>query len=244
MPYVINKGTHIHYEVAGEGEPLVMQHGFFSSVEDWHAYGPVDVLREVCQLVMIDGRGHGKSDKPYAPEAYGLDDRVGDITAVMDNLGLDKAHYMGYSMGGWIGFGMAKYAPARVEKLIIGGAQPYGRNFTGAREVLRSGMDAWIEEIQNWGPYTIDDLERYRKNDANALLAALGDRVDMSEVLDGMKMPCLFYAGEDDSEHDLIKGLEKEVEDGRFISFPGFNHIDAFVHGEVVVPRIIDFLFS
>jgi len=244
MPYVDHEGLRIHYQETGKGIPLVLQHGFFSSIEDWYMYGYVEKLSFLCRLIMIDARGHGKSDKPHQHEAYKLRHFASDIVAVLDHLGIEKANYLGYSMGGWIGYGLAKYAPTRLDRLIIGGAHPYGRKFSGARQILELGIDAWISEISGWGPYTPEDLERFRQNDAQALLAVLQDRTDISDILPEMTMPCLFYAGESDREYDLIKGLVNHVENASFFSLPGLNHIETLINGQVVADQILKFLTS
>jgi pimeloyl-ACP methyl ester carboxylesterase len=242
MPYINNQGVSIHYEITGEGTPLVMQHGFFSSIQDWYEFGYVENLKKVHKLIMVDARGHGASDKPHQPELYDLSNFTSDIIAVLDHLDLQKAHYFGYSMGGWIGFGMAKYTPPRLNRLIIGGAQPYGNTFSGARQILKLGIDAWVSEISEWGPYSSEDLERYRKNDAKALLAVANDRVDISNILPTMSMPCLFYAGESDWEYDLIKGSVDHVPNAKFFSLPGLSHIEAFLNGKLVSTLLIEFL--
>jgi pimeloyl-ACP methyl ester carboxylesterase len=104
--------------VEGEGPALVLQHGFSEGVIDWYESGYVEALRRDYRLILIDARGHGASDKPHDPDAYVLNRRVADVVAVLDALDIAKALYWGYSdtdvarqsMGGWIGFGMAKYA--------------------------------------------------------------------------------------------------------------------------------------
>jgi pimeloyl-ACP methyl ester carboxylesterase len=76
------------------------------------------------KVILTDARGHGRSDKPHEPAAYDLRLRAMDVATVLDHLGLPTANYFGYSMGGWIGFGLAKYAPERARSLILGGAHP------------------------------------------------------------------------------------------------------------------------
>jgi len=244
MQYVNNQGIRIHYKVTGNGVPLVMQHGFFSSVEDWYEFGYVENLSQICRLIMVDARGHGASDKLHQPEAYELRNFTSDVVAVLDDLGLEKAHFFGYSMGGWIGYGMAKYAPTRLDKLIIGGAQPYGKTFSGARQILMLGINAWISEIKKWGPYSSEDLERYRKNDAQVLIAALQDRSDMSDILPTMTMPCLLYAGDSDSQYNLIKRSANELPNAIFLTIPGLNHIESFLDSSLIAPHIVNFLTS
>jgi len=125
MPYANNQGVRIHYEVEGDGPPLMLLHGYSGNLKSWHRCGYVDPLKNDYNLILIDARGHGASDKPHDPEVYELKLLVADIAAVLDDLNISKAHFLGYSMGGRIGFGIAKYAPERFYSLIIGGAHPY-----------------------------------------------------------------------------------------------------------------------
>jgi pimeloyl-ACP methyl ester carboxylesterase len=119
MPYANSAGIQIHYEVEGTGPALVLQHGFTQCLEDWFECGYVAALRSRYRLILVDARGHGDSDKPHDEESCTLDHRVADVTTVLDVLGIERAHFWGYSMGGYIGFGMSKYAPHRVNRESI-----------------------------------------------------------------------------------------------------------------------------
>jgi pimeloyl-ACP methyl ester carboxylesterase len=100
MPYVNNKGIKIHYEVEGQGPPLVLVHGFTRSLEDWQKFGFVSELMNDYQLILIDVRGHGQSDKPDNLNAYNVMTIAEDIITIMDELNIERTHYWGYSMGG------------------------------------------------------------------------------------------------------------------------------------------------
>src|SRR5689334_1501813 len=128
MPFANNQGVRIHYDTVGQGRPLVLHHGTSGSGPDWADLGYVEALKHDHRLILIDARGHGSSDKPHDPAAYDLSLRASDVVSVQDHLGLPKADYFGYSMGGWIGFGLAKHTPDRVNSLIIGGAHPYAES--------------------------------------------------------------------------------------------------------------------
>ncbi len=65
MPYADNQGIRIHYRVEGEGPPLVLQHGFSQGMQRWYRAGYVNALKHDYQLILIDARGHGSSDKPH-----------------------------------------------------------------------------------------------------------------------------------------------------------------------------------
>ena len=206
MPYANNHSVRIHYQVEGEGPPLVLQHGFTSSLQNWYAYGYVAALRQNYQLILIDARGHGQSDKPYDPQAYALQHRVEDVLAVLDALQVDNAHYLGYSMGGRIGFGIVKYHPERFLSLMIGGMHPYESPSESANAriaLLQQGMAAYVAdaETQN-GPMAADRKARLLANDPAALIASLQaprGLAGIEQLLLDMTLPCLLYVGEADS---------------------------------------------
>src|SRR6516162_4544260 len=200
MPYVTNHGVRIHYEVEGSGAPLVLHHGVFGRGEIWQNFGYASVLKRDRRLILLDARGHGASDKPYEPSAYDLPLRVTDVTAVLDALQIDRADYWGYSMGGWIGFGMAKYAPQRCRSLILGGAHPFYENMQPFRDLMPQEPAAFAAMIDKFfGSYLTPEIRTgMLTNDLKALLALTQDRASLADVLLEMSMPCLLYVGEAD----------------------------------------------
>ena len=108
----------IRYVVEGKGEPVVLIHGFTSNAEA--TWGKViKPLAESYQVIAMDCRGHGKSDKPTDPKAYGRE--LGeDVVRLMDHLHIGKAHVAGYSMGAYIAYGVLLMHPDRVLTLTLG----------------------------------------------------------------------------------------------------------------------------
>ena len=178
MPNANNNGVSIHYHVDGQGPPLVMQHGMTQTLRSWYDSGYVDGLKQDYQLILIDARGHGRSDKPHDPAAYELVNRVNDVLAVMDECGVDKAHYMGFSLGGRIGFGIAMHAVERFHSLIIGGMSglPSLNAFDPQQQAdaLRRGMEAYVADAEaQEGPLPDDRKAVLLANDAEALAASV-----------------------------------------------------------------------
>ena len=99
MAFVDNRGVRIHYEVEGEGFPLVIQHGAFDSIETWHELGYVNALKDAHRLILVDARGHGASDKPHVTSAYSKEMQAADIVTVLDDLKIERSDYWGYSDG-------------------------------------------------------------------------------------------------------------------------------------------------
>jgi pimeloyl-ACP methyl ester carboxylesterase len=85
MPYVNNQGVRIHYEVEGQGPPLVLLPGFTRDLKTWRLYGYVTALKGDYQLILLDARGHGDSEKPHDPQAYNLELMTSDVEARAHN---------------------------------------------------------------------------------------------------------------------------------------------------------------
>jgi pimeloyl-ACP methyl ester carboxylesterase len=247
MPYASNAGIQIHYEVDGTGPALVLQHGFTQCLKDWGECGYVAALRPKYQVVLIDARGHGDSEKPHDEASYTLNCRATDITAVLDDLGIEKAHFWGYSMGGWIGFGLAKYAPQRVDRLVIGGQHPFARDQSGFRQWLREGMTGGRETLisafeKMAGPISDVYAARLRAADLQAWLASAEDRVGIEDMLGIMAMPCCLYAGEADPIFTQTKLASERIPNARFFSLPGLSHLQTFVESDRVLEPVTEFL--
>src|SRR4051794_23326298 len=92
MSYAVNDMVRIRYEIVGTGLPLVLQHGFTQSIEDWRDYGYVTALSPHFRLILTDARGHGQSDKPHVSSAYEHSNYVKDVIAVLDHAGIAGAN--------------------------------------------------------------------------------------------------------------------------------------------------------
>lgn len=249
MPYTTNEGIQIHYQTEGTGPPLVLQHWSFATHHDWYDYGYVSALKQDYTLILPDARGHGASDKPHDPEAYTLEKRVGDITAILDDLNVERAHFYGYSMGGWIGFGAGRYAPDRFCSLVIGGQHPYAQNLGELREMLqygiRGGAEAFIEMWErDIGPLTSTQKRRMKEYDFKALLSVAQDRESVESSLHLMNLPCLLIAGEKDEVCPAVHRCTPLMPNVKTVIVPGIDHFGGFMRSEVMIPLIKRFLES
>jgi pimeloyl-ACP methyl ester carboxylesterase len=94
MAIAVNSGIRIYYEIVGKGSPLVLQHGYSQEGGEWRQFGYVGPLSEKYQVILVDMRGHGQSDKPHDGESYVLRKLVGDIVAVLDAAGIERANFV------------------------------------------------------------------------------------------------------------------------------------------------------
>jgi pimeloyl-ACP methyl ester carboxylesterase len=241
MPYVQNNRVRIHYEVEGQGPPLVMVHGWNCSIGDFYEFGWVKELQDIYELILIDPRGHGYSDKPHEPAAYDRKLMVQDILAVMDALRVSQACYLGASLGGVLGFGLAKYAPQRLRALILGASDPYpsettleARRGSELWSKLTSGMKTYLEWTfpQNT-EIVVTDWFLYRRlaNDPAALLACLeaGVGVSYEELVPHNTIPCLLFVGTADTEfYPYVKQCAEEMPNTQLLEIPNREHGDLF----------------
>ena len=244
MPFARNGGVRIHYETAGTGPALVLHHGTMGSGPDWEDIGYVDALKDRHKLILIDARGHGESDKPHDPKAYDLGLRAADVVAVLDDLGLPSASFFGYSMGGWIGFGLAKHFPQRIDAFIIGGAHPYAENTQAIRDRMPTDQAAYIAIAeQTYGTLlTPERRARLLANDLVALRALTQDRDDIADVLPTMTMPSLVFCGELDPRLAQARQAASEMPNASFLGLPGCDHVGTTRRTDVIIPSVRSFL--
>jgi pimeloyl-ACP methyl ester carboxylesterase len=247
MPYAIHGSLRIHYEIEGSGPPVVLQHGYALSLKHWYALGYVDALKPRYRLILLDARGHGESEKPHEPAAYTLRLRVGDVVAVLDALRVEAAHYWGYSMGGWIGFGMAKYATDRLRSLIIGGAHPYEERLPASSRLDGSDPDAFLAALFGRLGIAVASIPpairaELLTNDFRALAAAQQDRPSLEALLPALKVPCLLYAGDVDPRCPDAGRCAQRLSHATFVPLRGLDHGTAFQQAGLVLPHATQFL--
>jgi pimeloyl-ACP methyl ester carboxylesterase len=245
MPFTQNPdGTNIHYEVIGEGPPLVLQHGLLSDLNTWKSRGYVDALQDTFQLILIDSRGHGESDKPDQSEAYELRARITDLATVLNALEINQAHYMGYSMGGWMGYGITIYMPQRFKSLVIGGFGPFRVGRTGplTEEQKQTRWETMVSAVTTNAHRTraLQEFPWAIKHCRDALDTWKGAR----QALKVGDLPLLMFAGSEEpnsSPIDMPEVLNFRP-DAEFFSVEGANHIETIEAVDVVAPRVLKFL--
>jgi pimeloyl-ACP methyl ester carboxylesterase len=118
-------GVRLHYEVQGpeNGRPIVLVHGFASDYRlNWVGTRWQEALTtDGFRVIGLDCRGHGHSDKPHDEAAYAVDVMAADVIRLLDEVEVDRAAYLGYSMGGRIGLEVLLDFPSRITRAVLGG---------------------------------------------------------------------------------------------------------------------------
>jgi pimeloyl-ACP methyl ester carboxylesterase len=210
-------GTRISYRVAGDGAPgapaVVLVHGTALTQAIWRGFGWVRELQSRHRVITLDLRGHGRSDKPYDEDAYDQALFVGDVLSVMEAVGVDKAHLVGYSLGGRVGFEIAYSHPGRLASLTtLGGSPRTGGQgifdktfFPGVTDTLvargmQAFVDRWAEQLGR--PLDPATEQALLANDPLALAAYMRkteqDPGVPAHALSTLPMPLLMVAGTED----------------------------------------------
>ncbi len=242
MPYAENEGVRIHYETDGTAgaPPVIMHHGFLADLESWRARGYVDRLRDRYRILLMDARGHGLSDKPHAPEAYDTRTRVLDVVAVLQAEGVARAHYVGYSMGGMMGFSTLIYAPQRFASLSVGGASPMrdpGRlaNATADFDAYYQGAlkrNAAVKAAFEAGKHDVAALKACRNEGAR--WGGAEQAVRLAEI------PMLLYVGTNDAPYEGAKQAQALNPRLRLLPLEGKDHAGAAEAVDQVAPAILE----
>lgn len=245
MPYASNPidRHRIWFEdVGGNGASVVMYGGFLDTVEDLRSSSLASALRGLGhRLILVDHRGLGASDKPHDPAAYGMAIRAADAVAVLDVLGIAKAHFIGLSWGGRLPFGIGQHAPGRVLSLAIVGQQPYEwpdspltravtEGIVASRTAGAAGIVGALEAF--WAVRFPDETRsRWLRNDAAAIEAAWTQAIaegPVSDSLGAWRLPCLICIGAGDSDfREQAERAADEIPGGRLLVLGEADHYRA-----------------
>ena len=207
-------GVRIAYRSTGSGPAIVLVHGTALSQVIWRGFGYVKELAADHTVITLDLRGHGRSDKPHQESAYRMEFFVADVLAVLDLLRVEHTDYLGYSLGGRVGFSVIDAAPERMRRFISAAGAAGNRLgafdrvfFPGCVEVLEAaGMDGFINSWQVYSGGPLDRATRaaFAANDAQALAAymrmAERDTGVPDSRLAGFTTPTLLLVGSEDEE--------------------------------------------
>lgn len=232
MPVATSEGgVKIHYELDGSGPPLVLMHGLGGNLDTWRQAGYVEQLRDRFQLVLIDSRGRGQSDYPRTQEAYELRTRVVDVASVLQDAGIEKAHFLGYGAGAWIGWGITVYMPQRFLSLALGGFGPIPDPYAG------QSVEQHFAEF--WHKFADEEQEVVR-----LMFAEVARFGGARQALKLSNLPMLLFAGDRDPHFASLLGATSLARRASFLPIAGKNHREAFQDAtarDAIAARAVEF---
>jgi pimeloyl-ACP methyl ester carboxylesterase len=246
MPRFTHDGVEIAFLDEGEGEPVVLVHGFASNKEvNWVTPGWVTtLLRAGRRAIALDNRGHGDSSKLYDPAAYHSAIMAEDVRALLDHLVLNRADVIGYSMGARIGAFLALKHPDRVRSAVLGGLGIRLVEGAGPPESIAAALEApSLADVVDPTAYMFRVFAEQTKSDLRALAACMrGSRQALSPAEVGrIAVPLLVAVGSEDRIAGSPAELASLIPGAQALVIPGRDHMLA-VGDKVFKSRVLEFL--
>jgi pimeloyl-ACP methyl ester carboxylesterase len=246
MPRFSHDGVEIAFIDEGEGEPIVLVHGFASNKEvNWVTPGWMTWLtRAGRRAIAIDNRGHGESTKLYEPAAYHSATMAEDVRALLDHLALARADIMGYSMGARIAAFMALAHPDRVRSVVLGGLGFRLVEGVGLPDSIADALEApSIADVADPVAYLFRAFAEQTRSDLRALAACMrGSRQTLSrEQVGRIEAPVLVAVGGNDQIAGAPEPLAALIPSAQALIIPGRDHM-LTVGDRVFKAGVLDFL--
>lgn len=225
-------GVEIAYEIAGEGDPILLIHGFASNAKvNWADTGWIKTLTgDGRQVITVDNRGHGDSEKLYDPADYGAPVMADDMDRLLDHLGHEKADVMGYSMGARIAALLTINHPERVRSAVFAGLAANMIKGVGGAEPIAKAMEASSsDDVTESGPRAFRLFAEATGSDLRALAACMrSSRQKITEDdLGTIKAPVLVAVGTEDDIAGAPEPLVDAIPGARALPIPGRDHMRA-----------------
>jgi pimeloyl-ACP methyl ester carboxylesterase len=254
----LSNGVKIHYMSAGEGEPVILIHGFCAnSYNNWVLPGIFDKLSKHYHVIAIDNRGHGASGKPYEVDKYGME-MVEDVVRLLDHLKIEKAHIIGYSMGGFITGALVATHPERILSATMGGAgwSQDSDDHTVIDALAKSldegnGITPLMKALTPPGkPQPTEEQLKARNqlvmlaNDPKALSACIRGMLKLHiarETLEKNKVPVLAVIGELDPLKKGVDAMDGVLSNLKVVVVKGGDHMST-IRSPLFEQSIEDFL--
>jgi pimeloyl-ACP methyl ester carboxylesterase len=246
MPNFRNGAVEIAYLDEGEGEPILLVHGFASNKNvNWVYPTWVSELRKGGRRVIaLDNRGHGDSEKLYDPAQYSIPIMAGDVVALMDHLGIPHADVMGYSLGARMTAWLGSSRPERLRSAILGGIGIAMIDSGGPGENVAVALEApTLEDVTDPVGRTFRAFAEQTRADRRALAACMrGSRRLMTKAeAAAITVPVLIAVGTTDEIAGSAPALGKIIPGSQVLDIPNRDHMRA-VGDKVYKSGVVEFL--
>ncbi|MES2028726.1 MAG: alpha/beta hydrolase [Pseudomonadota bacterium] len=246
MPSFHNGTVEIAYLDEGEGDPIVLVHGFASSKNvNWvYPTWVSELKKHNRRVIALDNRGHGESSKLYDSEQYSIGAMAADVRALLAHLGIARTDMMGYSMGARITAYIAYSHPELIRSAIFGGLGIGLIKGGGPGENVALALEAdSLDDVTDPVGRTFRAFADQTRSDRRALAACLrgSRRLMTNDEAAAIKVPLLIAVGTTDEISGSAQELQKVIAGSEVLDIPNRDHMRA-VGDRVYKEGVLDFL--
>lgn len=246
MPSFHNGAVEIAYLDEGEGDPIVLVHGFASSKNvNWvYPTWVSELKKHNRRVIALDNRGHGDFSKLYDSEQYSIGAMAADVRALLAHLGIGRTDMMGYSMGARITAYIAYSHPELIRSAIFGGLGIGLIKGGGPGENVALALEAdSLDDVTDPVGRTFRAFADQTRSDRRALAACLrgSRRLMTNEEAAAIKVPLLIAVGTTDEISGSAQELQKVIAGSEVLDIPNRDHMRA-VGDRVYKEGVLDFL--
>lgn len=246
MPSFHNGAVEIAYLDEGEGDPIVLVHGFASSKNvNWvYPTWVSELKKHNRRVIALDNRGHGNSSKLYNSEQYSIGAMAADVRALLAHLGIARTDMMGYSMGARITAYIAYSHPELIRSAIFGGLGIGLIKGGGPGENVALALEVdSLDDVTDPVGRTFRAFADQTRSDRRALAACLrgSRRLMTNEEAAAIKVPLLIAVGTTDEISGSAQELQKVIAGSEVLDIPNRDHMRA-VGDRVYKEGVLDFL--
>lgn len=249
----------LHYTERGTGLPVVLIHGFPFDHTIWDTQA--EALSDVCRVIAVDLRGHGQS--PVTDGSYTMALLAADIAALLDDLSLARAVWVGQSMGGYVVQAALRTLPDRVQAVGLVATHPHPdtpekqqQRLASAEQVLAEGTDALIAGMRAvlFAPSLDRDaaivqrvvaiMQRTAPQAVAGALRGMAERTDSVPTLRAANLPALIIAGADDQivAQEVVQGMHALLPDAALHIITGAGHMPMLEQPEATAAALRTFV--
>lgn len=246
---ILINGVNYYVRTEGQGEPVLLLHGFTGTANTWAKL--IEEYKHQYLFIAPDLLGHGRTEIPEKAERYSMEQAARDMKELVNSLGFESVHVLGYSMGGRLALGTAMLYPDLAKSLVLESASPglqtekerqnrKANDANLANRILHKGIEEFVEEwttiplFSSQNRLPIDVKEAIRKERlshkeeglANSLLGmGTGSQPSWWEQLQSLQIPVLLVTGELDEKFiHIAKRMEISLPISQFVMIHGVGH--------------------
>lgn len=214
----------LSYVAEGKGPLIIMLHGLLMDGKSWRNNGLTSLFSPFFHVVCPDLLGHGESEKSSVPELYTQQNQALSIVKIMDELGYEKAHIIGYSSGAWAALGLLNHHPERLHSVVLGGWDL--KNGLPETPEGKLSFDMFMSYARSTAPELTSGLSLHDQESVRCFFNELRKYSEKKEAFFPYKTPILLWAGANDPYNSPMAEIAQQY--GLLMTLGKGDHLSEF----------------